>query len=114
MKKILSILAFAAVVCVACTKGDNNGGTPTGSDYTTPQLPAPSNQSNHFTLTVDNTKSQPGMTNPSGNSDKVKGITVPPGTSGVVEFENDGPQSFNFVTSTKVSAGAVFTMDRVV
>lgn len=111
MKKVLGILAVAALALVACTK-DPTGGT----DYTKPTLPAPPNADYHFTFIANSSDAQSGMKNPDGQTDKIKTITAPPGSTGVVVFEKAGAKDFEFsvVDPTRaLKAGVEFWTKRI-
>ncbi len=109
MKKILGILAVAALMAVACDQENHSGGDSTDSTYTTPKMPAPMNRDNNFGFSVNQSQAQDGMKNPAGNIDKVEEGTLPPGGTGVIVFKDAGPKEFSFTAlDGKVNAGASF------
>ena len=115
MKKILGFMAVAALMIVGCGK-DPNG---SGSNYKNPLLSAPYNQKDHFHFIVDDADPQTGMQNPDGQQDKIKGVTFPPGSSGVAEFETAGPKPFDFsveepskAAKLTIVSGTVFTVKK--
>ena len=109
MKKILGMLAVAALLMVACDK-ENHGsqGDISSSDYTTPRLPAPNNAENHFGMSVDQSRPQDGMKTPEGNPAKIAEINLPPGNTGSVSYnDNKAPRAFDYQVS-KVASGISF------
>ena len=97
MKKILGIMAVAAMMLIACDKDPNGGKSPSGSNYKNPTLDAPENNpDNYFTLTTDQVDPQTGIVNPSNEPDKILGVTIPRGGTGVMDFENAKAKSFEF------------------
>ena len=114
MKKILGMLAIAAMFIVACEEENHGTGEdPSSSDYTTPRLEAANNAENHFGMSVNQSSTQDGMKNPDGQAAKVTELYAPPGNTGTVQF-NDGkaPREFDYQVS-KVAAGTTLITDRV-
>ena len=113
MKKILGIMAVAAMMFIACDK-ESNGGKSSDYNYKTPKMSAPSNPDNHFTFEVNQAQSQNGMKNPEGADDCLLTVTFPPGTSGVANFQNAGAKEIEFSVedpskaNAKVKSGTVF------
>lgn len=112
MKRFLFLTAFAAVLCMSCIKHPVD---PVPEDesieynYSEPKIEAPANQLNHFSAYIDPSLSQEGMKNPAGEADKIIDITLPPGLTGIVEFEKAGPQAIDFqYVGSKISAGVTF------
>ena len=112
MKRFLFLTAFAAVLCMSCIKHPVD---PVPEDesieynYSEPKIETPANQLNHFSAYIDPALPQEGMKNPAGEADKIIDITLPPGLTGIVEFEKAGPQAIDFqYVGSKVSAGVTF------
>lgn len=112
MKKILSLLAFAAVLFVSCNKQQKPQSEEEDlfdTSYSVARLDAPANLDYHFSMVVDPALPQEGMKNPSGEPDRVTEITLPPGLTGIVVFEKAGPKEINFtVVESKVGVGILF------
>ncbi len=120
MKKIIiSIFALAAVLVVSCDKQPQpapDGDNPAEYNYEKPKIAAPANLDTHFSMIVDPGLPQTGMKNTRGLFDKVKNITFPPGHTGIIEFEQDGPKEvpFKVVESTRAMTKVEFQTSGII
>lgn len=115
MKKIIfSLFAFAALLAVSCNNKQNpqtpDGDNPADYNYEKPKMAAPANLETHFSMLVDLKEPQLGMKNKKGQVDKVRSITFPPGYTGIIDFEQDGPKEvpFRVVESTRAKTKVEF------
>ena len=101
MKKILTLLSFAAILLIGCNKKDSSS----------PSLPSAPNKQNH--ATVNFSEDNPDVTNPNGQQDKLNWATISSGSKGIAGFKlYDDPVEFNYdIEETRVSAGTRYHID---